>query len=133
MSGVIVVGYLLANNAALLAEVPAVRIKSGDLPLNTVLPAIGIKEISGNTRKTVAMTEPKKLWTDRVQVTVFAKDYPKKKAILKLVRAALPNTRATVNGVDCDSIIDDIVGPDFDDMAETIYQQSQDFIVKYNQ
>ncbi len=133
MSGVKVVGYLLANNAPLTAEVPAEQILGGDLPLGTPLPAISIKEISSISRKTVAMNTAQKLWSDRVQVTVFARDYPTKNAILKLIRDALPNTRATVNGVDCDSIIDDIVGPDLDDIQKSIYQRSQDFIVKYNQ
>ena len=131
MSGVAIARALLAANAPLTAAVPAARIFAGAIPLNTPLPAISIAEITGRQRNTVAMTEAKKLVTERVQVTVCAKSYPSQKSILALIRAALPLSRGIVNGFTCDSILPDDEGPDFYDSTAIIYEQSQDFFVKF--
>lgn len=132
MSGVNVVRYLLAANATLIASVPSTKIMAGVLPLNTAMPAIGITQISASSRNIVAMNSSTKMVTERVQVTVMAESYPSKKAILNLVRAALPKTRGTVDSINVDSVIDDTEGPDLDDPATGIYTQSQDFIVRFN-
>jgi len=131
MSGVIAIRYLLAHDAALLAAVPANKIMAGVIPLGTVLPAVGISHISTLERKTVAMTEPAILATERVQVTVQAKSYAEQKAILELVRKACPNQRASVNGIEVDSILPDIAGPDLRDDELQIFVQSRDFIVRF--
>lgn len=132
MSGVAIVRYLLANNVSLTAQVPATKIMGGAIPLGTVLPAISVAEISGIARRTVAMSEVKRLITERVQVTVETKTYPTQKSILKLVSDALQSVRGDVNGFDCDSILPDIESPDFYDEVAVIYMQSADFIVKFN-
>lgn len=132
MSGVAIARYLLKSNAALTAQVPAARIVAGNVKLGSSLPAIGIRTISSNKRHNVAQDGSAALWTERVQVTVIAGTFPVKKTILNLVRAALPKTRGTVNGFDCDSILTDIEGPDLDDEEAGIYEQAQDFIVKFN-
>jgi hypothetical protein len=146
MSGVAVIRHLLANNSAVttaLGAGPPVatsRIMAGDLPLNTVLPAISIAQVSGIPRLTVAMTEPNRLNTDRVQVSVLFKGpqgspagtgYPGVRALLVLVLAACPNQRGTINGVAVDSILPDIEGPDLADVATALYSGSRDFIVKW--
>jgi len=131
---------LLATNSGVLAVVPAARIQSGDLPLNTVMPAIAVTQVSGIPRLTVAMTEPNRLNTDRVQVSVLFKGpqgtpagtgYPGVRALLVLVLAACPNQRGTINGVAVDSILPDIEGPDLTDVATALYSGSRDFIVKW--
>lgn len=131
MSGVNIVRYLLANNTSLLAQVPASRIKAGPLPEGITLPAIAVTQITGNRRSTVAMNETNKLVTERVQVTLIAKDYPAKKSIMRLMEAALPNTRGTVDGINVDSIIPDAEGPDMDDPVTGFYIQTQDIIVRF--
>jgi len=131
VSGVIVIRSLLAANSALTSQVPASRIMAGVIPLNTALPAISIAQISGVQRPTVGMNEATKFYTDRVQVTCMAKTYPVQKQILALVQAACPNTHATVNGVDCDSVIQDTIGPDIFDADQSLYFQSVDFKVTY--
>ena len=138
MSGVAVVRHLLVNAAAVTAVVPAARIMAGDLPLKTAMPAITITQISGMPRLTLAMTEPNRLHTDRVQVTVLVKGpeqggegYPILRTILGLVLAACPNQNGTVNGVTVDSILPDIEGPDLADMATALYSSSRDFLVKW--
>lgn len=132
MSGVAVIQYLLAHAAAVTTVVPADRIVGGDVPLGMAYPAIGVKSVGAVGRNTTAMTSARRLMTERVQVTVVAKTYKQKKTIHALIAAACPNTRGTVNGVDCDSVIPDSEGPDLDDSETGIYQQSQDFFVKYN-
>lgn len=140
MSGVSVISYLLAANQPLIAIVPAIRIMGGDLPLKTAMPAIGVKEISSIPRNNIRINESPKLHAERVQVSVLCKGpqtdqagtgYAGVKAILKLVLAACPSQRGTVNGVSVDSITPDVEGPDFSDEATKLYSQSRDFIVRY--
>lgn len=131
MSGVSVIWYLLKSNVALTAVVPAARIMAGAIPIGTTLPAISVAQISGLGRNSVAGGLSPVLWTERIQVTVEAKTYAEQKNILSLILLACPNARTTINGVDCDSILDDILGPDMFDGEAGIYIQSQDFIVKW--
>lgn len=132
MSGTSVIRYLLANNAPLIAVVPAARIVAGTIPINAALPAIGVTQISGIELLTVAMAEGGIMRTDRVQVTVHAASYSAKKSILALVRTACAHRSGTVNSVKLDSILPDGEGPDLDDEAAQIYEQSRDFLVKWS-
>jgi hypothetical protein len=137
VSGTAVIRYLLANAAAVVAVVPAARIVAGDLPLNTAMPAIAVTQIDSIPRLTVAMTETKRMHTDRVQVTVFrgaspADDgYPGLKSLLDLVLAACPNQRGSVNNIAVDSILPDTEGPDLPILEEAILTRSRDFIVRW--
>ncbi len=129
MSSPAITRYILASAAAVTAQVPAARIFVGDIPLQAELPAIGIKFISGDERKTVSMAEASRFRSDRVQVTVYAKTYASKMAILELVRTALSPRSGTFNGFDVDSITPAGEGPDFDDVAAVVYERSRDFLV----
>lgn len=131
MSGVAIVTHLLAQNASLLAQVPAERIYGGVIPQNTDLPAIAVTHISGSERKTVSMGETSKLRTERVQVTVESPNYATKEAALHLVRAACPLSRGTVNGIVCDSVLLDVTGPDMYRQEDGVHIKTQDFIVKF--
>jgi len=137
MSGVAITRYLLANNANLVAAVAAANIKAGTIPLNSVLPALGINEATGEAHNNIPMNSDKVLITERVRVRVNAKDsatasgYKTQKTILELVRKALPNTHGTVNGHEVDSILPDTTGPDEYDADAAIYSQTRDFIVKF--
>lgn len=130
MSGVSAVRYILANTPALVLLVPAAKIFAGVVPLNTALPAIGVSKISRNKYPTVALTEPGRIQTERVQVTVLSKTY--QAAITAAVLAALPNQSGTVNGVKIDSIVPFGEGPDLHDDAATIEEMSQDFMVRWH-
>jgi hypothetical protein len=147
MSGVSVIWYLLKTNAPVLAAlgvgppVATARIMAGDLPLNTVMPAIQVTQISSVPYNTVKMGEPRVQHTDRVQVSVLFKGpqgtpvglgYPGVRAMLKLVLAACPHTHGTVNNIDVDSIIPDVEGPDLSDDATALYSGSRDFFVRWN-
>lgn len=140
MSGVAVVRYLLANNAPLIAVVPAARIVPGELPQGSIFPAISVTLISGIPRTTIAMSEPNRLHSDRVQVSYLCKGprgtvqglgYDGIRAIAPLVLAACPNQRGSIDGVLVDSIICDIEGPDLADIAIPLFQGSRDFIVRW--
>jgi len=131
MAAVTAIRYLLANNANLIAAVPATRIMAGILPQNTAVPAIGITHVS-TTRLNPVAAPSVRFSTSRVQVTVIATTYPSQKSILALVRAALPRSRGTVNGVNVDSILSDTEGPDFTNDAG-LYIGSADFIVRFNE
>ena len=131
MSGVAICRTLLSANSALTAAVPASKIMAGVIPLNTVLPAVSVAQISGRSHNDIAMDSSPKLITERVQVTVMCKSYPQQKQLLTLVKAALQNTYAVVAGFQCYSIIDDIEGPDIQDVSLDIYFQSCDFMVRY--
>lgn len=133
MSAVKVIRYILANNANLIAVVPAAKIMAGVIPIDTVLPAIAVNHISTVERTTVAMNTSLVLATSRIQVTVMTKSYTEQKTILELVRKALPNTNGTVNGITLDSILPDLAGPDLRDDDAGIYMQSRDFTVKFNE
>jgi hypothetical protein len=132
VSGVSAVRYILANNAALTAAVPAASIFAGVAPLNTILPAISVTQISGVPNNTVAMTESGRIQTERVQVTLLAKTYTTQISIGRLIRAATPNQSGIVNGIHVDSILPDGDGPDlYDDVAD-IREASRDLIVRWH-
>lgn len=137
MSGVAVIRFLLATDPDVLSVAVVESIVAGDLPLNTALPAISVKQISSVPDNPINTNEPNKLHTDRVQVTWLFKappagtGYPGVKAMGKFVLAACPSQRGTVNGVAVDSIQPGAEGPDVSDAAEGLYSCSRDFTVKW--
>lgn len=133
MSGTSVVNYLLSNDAGVLAVVPATRIITGDLSLNTGLPAFTVKQISGVQHHGIRVSEAGPVRTDRVQVTAHSFDYDQLKALLELALTACANRRGTVNTVSVDSIVPDGVGPDLGDpdSEPPTFEQSRDFLVRW--
>lgn len=130
MSGVAVVRYLLANNAGLTAVVSATKIMGGVLPINTELPAISIRQVSG-IEYPIIKRGNNMFVTERIQVSVLAATYPSQKSIIELVRDALPGTRGTVNSFIVDSITPDIDGPDLYSDNPQIFEQSVDYFVRF--
>jgi hypothetical protein len=131
MSDVKAIRYLLANDAALTAVVPADRIAS-DFKQGVALPLVEVSHITTVYRHSIA-SDGTEDCRSRVQVTVHATSRPQQKVIQKLVREALPRMRGIVNGVNVDSILKDVVGPDLrnDDIGSFI--GSQDFIITYSE
>lgn len=128
MSGVAVARHLLATNAALIAVVAPSKIKAGVVPINTTLPAISIRQVSG-IEYAVIRRGANEAVTDRIQITALALTYPQQKLILNLARKALLGTRGTVNGFYVDSIVPDIEGPDFYNDDPVVYEQSIDYMI----
>ena len=132
MSGVAVVRFVLANNAAVVAQVPAARIMAGILPISTTLPAIGVSLVDTRERTNVAMDMSTIHSTARVQVTVLGQTYVQARTVIELVRKALGYQRGSINGVDVDSILPDDEGPDFRDPDTGVHQSSRDYFVRFN-
>lgn len=127
----VVARRLLVGNAALTDVVPAARIALGTISINTRLPAIGIRQVSGAPHNTVSMKEPQRALTSRVQVTVYAAAYKEQDGVLELVRRAMPNTSGVVGSIHVLSVIPDSVGPDLKNEDATIFMKSRDFKIKY--
>lgn len=130
MSGVAIIRKLLVNDSNVLLAVPATRIMAGALPINSSLPVISIRQISGIEFKTVKRSEINTA-TDRVQVTALASTYVQQKEIIELIRNAIVTSRSTINGFDVDSIDHDLDGPDLYTDNPVIYEQSIDYIVRF--
>lgn len=131
MSGVAVIIYQLTHNTALNAVVAASHIYPGEMPLKTSLPAIAVTQVSSVPRNIVA--GPSSFNTDRVQVTVVAKTYPQLRNVMRLIKAACPMVKGTVNGIKVDSVLPDIAGPDIPDPDLGGIGSSRDFIVTWNE
>lgn len=140
MSGVSVIRYLLANNAAVTAIIPTARVIAGPVPLGTVLPALTITTIDSIPMNLIRINEANKMHRDHVQVSALfygakattpGAGYLGLYQMMKLILAACPSQRGTVNGFAVDSIIPDILGPDLHDQETDLYSSSRDFIVRW--
>lgn len=131
MSDTKAVSYLLQHNANLIAAVPAAKIFTGIIPVNTALPAIVVRHVDDVEEKTINAAGAKRL-TARVQVTVKALTYATQKSILELIRIALAGTYSTVNTVAVYGISSEGSGPDLFDEAAGIFEQSRDFLISWS-
>lgn len=132
MSGVIIARRLLTDSAPVVAVVPVGRIISGVIPQGTALPAIGITEISGTDRNTLAPAA-QVMVTQRVQITCMAKGYVPLKELIQLVRRACRNRIGTVGAFARVTCRLDGRGPDFADPAAEICMQSQDVLITFHE
>ena len=132
MNGVVVVRSLLANDADLLAKVPDSRIMSGPLPQGTQAPALSVASIS-QVDLNIPAPSGTKFVTERVQVTVLANSYREKKEVLLAVKRAAADKRPTTSGLTGVSVHTDSTSADAWSPEESLFEQSQDFKVKFNQ
>jgi len=131
MSGVAIIRIILASNVTLTAAIPADRIVAGVVPIGTELPAISITQVSG-TDPFRPVNAPGEMTRERVQVTVEANKYAQVKSLMSIVKGAFTTySRGTINGIVCDSVMQDNDGPDLMDPDTEIYSQSTDFIVRW--
>lgn len=131
MSDVEVIRALLAANALLVADVPALKIIAGSIPEGTSMPAIAVTHVGRNWGED--LSKQSKWVRARTQVTVMASTYQDQKRLIDLVIAAVPRRPGVVLGVKVDHIARESGGPDFEDEAAEIYMQTQDFMVTYNE
>lgn len=129
MSGPAIVRYLLANNANLIAVVPASRIKVGYIRQGATLPAISVKKISGDQENTLAMASGSYLVSHRVQVSLAVQHGVAVVDIWALIRAALTPTGGSINGFTVQAILLDSEGPDIEDRQAITDTSSVDFMV----
>lgn len=130
MNGVVVMRALLLAHAPVTTIVGQL-VFAGDVPQATLLPAIGIKEISRVERGTITNDGPATLVTARIQVTVYSKSYPEQKALLLVAKLGAGVHTGEIAGVTVRSVLRDMVGPDMSDVDAGIYEQSRDFKVTY--
>lgn len=121
---------LLSTNAALTALVPVSRIFAGLIPLGSVLPSIAYNFISGTQQTAIGLTTIKQ--RSRIQVTIASKSYPEVKQVMALVIGACNLQQGIFNGVETDSVIKDVIGPDLRDDEIGIFYQTVDFMVTHN-
>lgn len=129
MSGVAIARALLSDDYDISQEVTV--ISGGVLPINTVLPAISIRQISGYEFDTINRIGTQNI-TERVQVTVLARNYVEQKNIIELIRNAMIQKRGYVNGFLVENIRQDLDGPDLYTESPEVYEQSIDYIVRFN-
>lgn len=138
MSGVNVIRYLLANNAPVVAVIPATRILLGDAPAGTPRPFVLVSQVDSVPYNLIKLNEPNKLHTDRVQVSWFfnaARGNPSGTghagltAMSRLVLTACASQRGTIAGVFVNSIKPESEGPDLP--TEDGYSRSRDFLVTW--
>ena len=130
MSAEKVIHTLLAAASPVTAIVAA-RIYPGELPQNTAMPALGISHISGHEHPALSAAGAFVLMQSRVEITILAKDYPTVKTLLAAVRAACNYQRGVISGVTVISVMRDTVGPDLRDSDLTIFSQTIDFMVTW--
>jgi len=126
-----VIYNLLSTNSPLIAQVPVSRIFAGTIPLGVTLPAVAYNFISGTKETAIGLTTTKT--RGRIQVTIAANTYPVVKQVMGLVKTACNNKQGTFNGVATDSVILDLVGPDFRDDEQNIHYQTVDFKIVFNE
>lgn len=131
MSGVAIIRQLLADRAEMLAVLPAAKVIAGTIPQNTVLPALGVSEVSSNEQWTTARNLRVKMIRERVQVTIQAKDYSTMKRLLKVASLGAGVHTGMVKGISVRSVLPDGVGPEIPVGDDGIYEQSRDFMVTF--
>jgi hypothetical protein len=132
MDGIAAVRTVLTADATLLGLVPAARIQAGALPQGFTLPALALESISKVDRNILEAGSTRHV-TERVQVTVLARDYPSQKAILRAVRHAAADKFPTVTGLTNVTIHTDGAGPDLMNEEASIRIGTQDFRVTYTE
>jgi hypothetical protein len=134
MDGVAIIRALLQADEQLTALVPADRIEAATLGTGTALDAIGLGTVSSVDRNRFAPSPTaKRHVTERVEVTVMAATYPRKKAILKAVKAAAADFTGDIAGATEVSVLTLGGGPDVTDEQASIHIGSHDFMVSFNE
>lgn len=137
MSGVVIMRELLKLRAQLTDLVPAGRIFVGALPLGAALPAVGITSVGGNEVETVARRAQRIPVRERVQVTVYAADYPAQERLLKAaglgagVHTGLLTTAENTYHVN--SVLPLGTNPAIPPAGDGIYERSRDFMVTFKE
>ena len=131
MSGVEIIAQLLRGHAPITAIVPLDRIRDAALDVGGTAPALVVEQISSVDQRLLDQTVPT-FMTDRVQVTIAARDTDQRRLLTRLVREACAGQRGDMFGLMKVDVQTDGQGPDFADGAPRIFMRTQDFRVAYN-
>ncbi|WP_294353323.1 hypothetical protein [uncultured Sphingomonas sp.] len=130
MSGVSIIGALLAAHKALRDLVPEDRIKAGRLPDGVKLPALLVRTVSSGEWQALERGDNVPT-TDRVSVTVRAASYRDQKAVMKLIVAACAGRTGMIADFNRVAVLTAGAGPDVAGPADS-FEQTQDFRVSFD-
>lgn len=133
MSASAIAREILVASAAMTAEVPAARILIGVVPQTTVLPCVGITEVSSSDHLTVGGHRGAKVKvTALVQITVMGTTYPECKEAMLAARRALRDFLGTAGAFLGTTCRLESQGPDFQTDAG-FCAQTQDVRITYDE
>lgn len=132
MSGGEILGALLRDDAALIAEVKASAIKGGRLADDEALPVLLVRSLSIVDRQSLAL-EAMVRSTERVSVTVRAASYRDRKTIMGLLRTAgragmVIDAMGDARNI---SVLTAGAGPELNGPGNS-FERNQDFYVSYD-
>jgi hypothetical protein len=131
MDGVAAIRQLLVAHSPLTALVPAARVIAGVLPQGTALPAVALTSVSSSEDDSINPGSHRFI-TERVQATIFAQNYPQKRAILKAVLRGAADKVPTMDGLRTMPVASGGAGPDFMSEDASIHMGTHDFIIRWN-
>lgn len=128
MTGADIIVKLLSDDAGLTALVPVGNIKLGALPQGVALPALLVRTISQVDRQPLKRGS-RDFVTERVSVTVRARDYREQRAIMKLTKRPVGWTGEleTATGI---SVRSAGLGPDLLGPGDS-FEQARDLRVSF--
>lgn len=109
------------------------RCYPGQLPQGCLLPALVVEHISTVDRPTLDAAAAFGLVQSRIQVTALASSYPQQKSLADAVVAACRYQRGVIAGVRVISVVRELVGPDLRDDDRSVFYQSVDFLVTFQE
>lgn len=134
MSATVIMRALLLACSQITDLVPAARVFIGTtITAATPLPAILITDISGNEISTVARRRPFTTIRARVQLTVYAKNYPEQEAVLLACKLGQGVHTGIVGGYHVNAVEPMGVGPALPPGDDKIFERSRDFMVTFKE
>lgn len=124
--------YALLSGAAPVTAIVDTKIYPAVAPEGTALPFLVYEEVSRIDRHAVSLADPAMV-TTRMQITAVADHYAQLKTLLAAVHAACSNRRGLVAGIPDVCTRPAGRGPDLFDGERSVFSQSIDFMVTFNQ
>jgi hypothetical protein len=131
MTGVEIVGAVLAEHAPLLAIVDVDNMKAGALPDGITLPALLLRTVSSIDRQFLKTYNSYRV-TDRVSATVRAASYADQIKIIGIVKRCCGGLTGDIGGGLRVTILTAGTGPDMAGPANS-FEQAQDFRVQFDE
>ena len=125
--------HALLTAASAVTAVVSDRVYPGELPQGTPMPALGVSHISTTERPTINAVGTYTMVQTRIEVTVLSKDYVTLKDLVKKVRAACNYQRGVIATYTVISVMQELVGPDMRDSDLTLFSQTIDFMVTWQE
>ncbi len=123
----------LLMQASAVTSLVGERCYPGQLPQGCALPALVVQHVSTVDRPTLDAAAPFGLVQSRIQVTVLASTYPIQKSLADAVITACRYQRGVISGVRVNSVVRELVGPDLRDDERSVFYQSVDFLVTFQE